>query len=205
MITEQLIEDLRLPDFDKWVEDIWADDYWWDYILDDFVNACSEKGMTINSYSNRKIPHITFDIWGRQCASDGRVLHDDKFYEAYKDQLIDASPVYAQMLLEGWIGVTWKSTHNGWLEVTVEEDYNLDDDDLFTKGLFAGTSVRALLESETVTFEDFEECVTNIIQDLHDDLRRNLESAYEYDTSEERYKEWILEQIGDALPRHTAS
>jgi hypothetical protein len=34
---------------------------------------------------------------------------------------------------------------------------------------------------------------------LHKKLLNDLTSAYEYDTSEERYKEWILEQIYDAL------
>lgn len=204
MITEQLIEDLDLPDYDKWIEHIWCDDFWWDYILDDFVSECSNKGIDIETFGKHNTPQITFDIWGRHCASDGRVRYNGLFYEEYKDRLLDVSPVYAQMFLEDLVNVTW-GTRREWLEVSVEQDYNIDESDTFTSGLFAGTSVNALIESETVTFEDFEECITKIIQDLHDDLRHSLQSAYEYDTSEERYKEWILEQIEDALPRPTAS
>jgi hypothetical protein len=199
MITEQLIEDLNLPDFDKWVENIWCDDYWWDYIVHDRINEWSEKGIRIHTYSKYNNPHIIFDIYGRQCATDGMVDYDGKFYESYKDRLIDASPVYAQMFYEGYIGVSWKASRNGWLEVSASEEYNIDEDDKFTSGLFAGTSVRELMESETVTFVEFEECITEIIHELHKKLLNDLTSAYEYDTSEERYKEWILEQIYDAL------
>ena len=198
MITEQLIEDLDLPDYDKWVENIWCDDYWWDYILDDFVNDCSEKGIDIETFGKHNTPQITFDIWGRHCASDGRVRYHGRFYEEYKDRLLSVSPVLAQMFLEDWINVTW-GTRRDWLEVSVDFNTMIPEDEVFQGGLFAGTSVDELWEIEQGNAEEFEECLTKIIQDLHSDLHYSLEKAYEYDTSEERYKEWILEQINDAV------
>lgn len=204
MITEQLIEDLDLPDYDKWVEHIWCDDYWWDYILDDAVSDWSNKGIDIETFGKHNTPQITFDIWGRHCASDGRVRYNGLFYEEYKDRLLSVSPVLAQMFLEDWINVTW-GTRRDWLEVSVDFNTMIPADDVFQGGLFAGTSVDEMWEIEQGNAEEFEECITEIIRDLHDDLRHSLEKAYEYDTSEERYKEWILEQIDDALPRHTAS
>lgn len=198
MITEELIEELDLPNYDKWAEHIWTDDYWWDWILDEWVNDCDAMGIRIDS-SNNNTPEISFDIWGKQCASKGQMYGTKAFYNKYQTVLMECSPVYAQMLLEDWIDVSWKISRNGWLETSVDFSYNFDDDDEFNHGLFAGTSVRALIESEPVTFDDFADVVSGIIDDIHDDPRKSLESAYEYDTSEERYKEWILDEIYNAV------
>jgi hypothetical protein len=199
MITEELIEKLDLPDYESWVEHIWCDDYWWDWLLEETVDDWSEKGIDIQTYKNKRhsYPQITFDIYDGQCASNGRILYDDKFYTAYQDRLMAVSPVYAQMFNEGWVYATWESSRNGWLEVSVNENYI--DEQVFTSGLFAGTSVSEMYENEHVPFTDFEDCVTEIIKDLHDELLSNLTSTYEYDTSEERYKEWIMEQINEAV------
>jgi hypothetical protein len=199
MITEELIEKLDLPDYESWVEHIWTDDYWWDWIIDETAKEWADIGIDIQTYQNKQhsYPQITFDIHRGQCASKGSILDDDKFYTAYQDRLMAISPVYAQMFKEGYIYVTWESSRNGWLEVSVNDSYI--DEQVFTSGLFAGTSVREMYESELVAFDDFEDCVTEIIKDLHDELLSKLTSTYEYDTSEERYKEWIMEQINEAV------
>jgi hypothetical protein len=197
MITEQLIEGLDLPDYHNWLEDIWVYDFWWDYLLDETTKEWADIGIDLHGYRQSPKPNISFDIHQRQCASDGWVRNDGMFYEAYQDQLMAVSPVYAQMFFEGYILVKWSTSRNGWLQVDISDDTY--GDEVFTSGLFAGTSVRAMLECESVTFEEFEKCITEIIQELHDELLSKLTSTYEYDTSEERYKEWIMEQINEAV------
>jgi hypothetical protein len=201
MITEELIEGLDLPDYESWSEGIWCDDFWWDWIVEQAIEDWSAKGITIVSHRNSRQLSITFDLYQRQCASDGGVYFTEieQFYKAYEAQLTAVSAVYAQMLRECMISIGWSSTRNGWLTVTVEPDDYIDDDFTFKDGLFAGTSVRALMESETVRFESFIDCVTDIIKDLHQELLNDLTSAYEYDTSQEAYKEWILNEIKDAV------
>jgi len=197
MITEELIEDLDLPDYDNWVEHVWVDDYWWDWLLDETVDDWSEKGIRIHKY-NGIHPQITFDIYHKKCASNGMVEYDNKFYKTYQDRLMAVSPIYAQMLNEGYVSVAWESSRNDWLYVSVKFNY-IGEEQVFDSGLFAGTSVGNMLESEHVPLNDFEKCILEIIEDLHDELLNKLTSTYEYDTSEERYKEWILEQIEEAV------
>lgn len=203
MITEQLIEELDLPDYDKWSEHIGEVDYWWDWILENTVADWLKLGITIETYGKRNTPQISFDIYDRQCGSTGKIYYSDvnDFYKAYADQLMSVSAVYTQMLREGWINVNWDTTRNGGLSVSVDTDGNVDEDYelTFTDGVFAGTSVNALKDAESVDFDEFAECITEIIHDLHKDLLKELTSAYEYDTSEEAYQEWILNEINDAV------
>lgn len=201
-ITEELLEEYGLPTYDKWLEGVWEYDYWWDWILDEFVEDCRHDGITIDSGGTGKYihPRISFDIYHKQCASDGRVIDDESFYAEYKDRLLSVSPVLAQMLLEQWVYIKWGSSNRGWLEVSVELDSwvdNATDQDVFTKGLLAGTSVAEMYELEKDYWDDFEECIINIIKELHGNLLTTLTNAYEYDTSEERYEEWRAEQIAE--------
>jgi hypothetical protein len=187
MITEQLIEDLDLPDYYKWSEYIWDGDHWWDYIVDDFVAECDEFGVDIDSAS------ISFDIYHRTCASGGEVITDSGFVKKYYDDLAGISPVLTQMVQEGMLKVSW----GGYITVNVDDNWS--EGEVFNSGLFAGTSVAELWEIDRHNFDDFEDCITAIIKDLHSDLLKELTSAYEWDTSEERYKESLLEQIHEAV------
>jgi len=202
-ITQEMIDELDLPTYDQWLEGIWDHDFWWDWLLDEFVEDCEKIGVTIDHGgrgNSRPTPNVYFDIYHRQCSSYGRVNDDAKFYETYKDQLLAVSPVLAQLLLEQWVYIKWGSSHRGWLEFDIELDSWIDnatDQDVFTKGLLAGTSVAEMYELEKDHWEDFEECIINIIEELHDDLLTTLTNAYEYDTSYERYEEWKDEQIAE--------
>ncbi len=193
MITEQLIEDLDLPEYESWHAEIWTDDFWWDYIVDDFVAEYSEIGVDID------IGGISFDIYHRICTSNGQVIANSGFVKKYYDDLAGISPMLTQMVYEGMINVSWKYQYRSF-SVSLDSDY-WSEDEVFTSGLFAGTSVMELWEIEQHNFDDFEKCVTEIIKDLHSDLLKTLTSAYEYDTSEERYQEVILEQIYEEVWR----
>ena len=201
-ITDELLEEFELPSYDKWLEGIWEDGDWWDWILDEFVEDCKRDGMLIDHGgrgNSRLTPIISFDIYRRQCTSDGRVkVIDESFYIKFKDQLLSVSPVLAQLVLEQWVYIQWGSSNHGWLEVSVELDSwinNATDQDVFTKGLLAGTSVAELYELEKDKWDNFETCIKNIIEERHNELLEKLEAAYEYDISEERYEEWIREEI----------
>lgn len=193
---EELIEELELPSYDKWLEGIWDDDCWWDHLVDDFVNDCSEVGMDIgeSTHGRYKYHKVFFDLYHNQVSSEGQLRNPKLFYEKYKDRLLAESPVMAQMLLEEWFYITWHSTNRGWLEVSIEDD-GYWEEAIFNEGLLAGTSVAAMYEIERSRRDDFEKCITQIIEDIHSDFLYGLQKAYEYDTSEERYQEWIDEEI----------
>ena len=195
-ITEAMIEEYELLSYDKWLEGVWDNDFWWDWILDEFVEDCAKDGISIDSGGTGKNIHhnISFDIYRRQCASDGRITSNIMFYEEYKDQLLAESLVFTQMFLDGYIYVTWGESTRGWLSLNVEIEY-FGDADVFKSGLLAGTSVEEMYELEKDNLENFETCIKNIIEGLHSDLLERLESAYEYDSSYERYEEWIQEEI----------
>lgn len=193
---EELIEELELPSYDKWLEGVWDDDYWWDYLVDDFVNDCSEIGMDIEERVSGKYKYsmVYFDLYHNQVSSEGKLRNPKLFYEKYKERLLAESPVLAQMLMENWFYITWHSTNHGWLQVYIEDD-GYWEEAIFNDGLMAGTSVAAMYEIEGSRRDDFEKCVTQIIEDIHSDFLYELQKAYEYDCSEERYQEWIDEQL----------
>lgn len=193
---EELIEELELPSYDKWLEGVWDDDYWWDYLVDDFVNDCSEIGMDIEERVSGKYKYsmVYFDLYHNQASSQGKLRNPKLFYEKYKERLLAESPVMAQMLMEDFFYISWHSTNHGWLEVIIE-DSGYWEDEAFSEGLMAGTSVAAMYEIESSRRDDFEKCIIQIIEDIHSDFLYGLQKAYEYDCSEERYQEWIDEQI----------
>ena len=198
---EELIEELELPSYDKWLEGVWDGAYWWDYLVDDFVNDCSEIGMDIEERVSGKYKYhkVYFDLYHNQVSSEGKLRNPKLFYEKYKERLLAESPVMAQMLMEDWFYITWRSTNRGWLEVIIRlgvlEDSGYWDDEVFSEGLMAGTSVAAMYEIESSRRDDFEKCIIQIIEDIHSDFLYGLQKAYEYDCSEERYQEWIDEQL----------
>lgn len=198
MITEQLIEDLDLPDYYKWTEHIWCDDFWWEHILDDVATEWDANGLDVDPKS------FGFDIYHHECTSGGRVTDRKKFVEMHYDRLSAISPVFAQMIAEEFFVVIWRRPNRGG-NVSIELQDYWGNFDTFAGGLIAGTSVEEMYDLEINQYETFEQEVADIINEYHDELLKRLTEAYEYDTSEERYKEWILEQIDDALPRHTAS
>lgn len=192
MITEQLIEDLDLPDYDRWAECIWDCDHWWDYLIEDFVTKCEELGVDIDTGD------MEFDIYRSTCVSSGRVPYNGLFASKYYDELSGISPVLTQMLSDGMFDVSWNASRRGnYMDITI--DGNWSEYEEFVSGLFAGTSVAELWEIEQHHFEDFESCVKQIIEGLHSDLLKKLTEAYEWDTSEERYKESLVEQIHEAV------
>ena len=193
---EELIEELELPSYDKWLEGVWDDDYWWDHLVDDFVTECSDVGMDIgeSTHGKHKYHKVYFDLYHNQVSSEGKLRNPKLFYERYKERLLAESPVLTQMLMEDFFYITWHSTNRGWLEVIIE-DNGYWEDEAFSEGLMAGTSVAEMYEIEGSRRDDFEKCVTQIIEDIHSDFLYGLQKAYEYDCSEERYQEWIDEQI----------
>lgn len=193
---EELIEELELPSYDQWLEGVWDSDYWWDYLVDDFVIECSDIGMDIGESTDGKHKYhsVYFDLYHNQASSEGKLRNSKLFYEKYKEQLMSVSPVLAQMIKEDWLYVSWRSTNNGWLSVNIE-DSGYWEDEAFSEGLMAGTSVAEMYEIESSRRDDFEKCVTQIIEDIHSDFLYGLQKAYEYDCSEERYQEWIDEEI----------
>jgi hypothetical protein len=183
-----LVDNTDVPSYEKFCEMQWNDDSWWEWTVGDAISEAKLMGLDIDDDS------IGFDLYHNSCASKGEIVDKALFVEKHFDRLMKVSLVLTQMLKEGMIGFKWGTSRNGVnLEVRDYDDYGWwHEEDEFSEGIFAGTSVQELYDLET-NHDQFESELLDIVHDWHQDLLLTLRNEDDYRTSTEEYEEWIKE------------
>jgi hypothetical protein len=181
------VDNTDVPSYEKFCEMQWNEDGWWEWTLEDAVQEAVQLGYEIDKDS------IGFDLYHNTCASTGHIVDKALFVEKHFDRLMKISIVLTQMLKEGMIGFGWGTTRNGNLEVRDYDDYGWwHEEDEFSEGIFAGTSVQELYSAET-NHDKFESELLDIVHEWHQDLLSTLRNEDDYRTSTEEYEEWVKE------------
>lgn len=180
------VDNTDVPSYEKFCEMQW--DYeWWDWMLEDAITEAESLGMAMND------KEFYFDLYHNTCAGAGRIENNALFAEKYFDRLMSVSPVLTQMLKEGMLQLHWHTSRNGHLQVKDYDDYGWwHEDDVFSEGIFAGTSVQELYDLET-NHDKFEDELLSIVDDFYHELLKQLHAQADAMTSEEAYEEWVKE------------
>jgi hypothetical protein len=187
--TIMQVDNTDVPSYEKFCEMQWNDDSWWMWMVEDAISEAKLMGLYIHDDS------IGFDLYHNTCASKGEIDDAQVFTEKHFERLMKVSPVLTQMFKEGMIKFKWGSSRNGVnLEVREYDDYGWwHEDDVFSEGIFAGTSVQELYDLEVNNTDKFEDELLDIVYEWHQDLLLTLRNEDDYRTSTEEYEEWIKE------------
>jgi hypothetical protein len=180
------VDNTDVPSYDKFCEMQW--DYeWWDWMLADAVEDAKELGMDMDAKD------FYFDLYHNSCAGAGDIADKTLFVSKHFDRLMNVSPVLTQMLKEGMLNFSWRTSNNGHLQVKDYDDYGWwHEEDVFHEGIFAGTSVQELYDLET-KHDKFEDELLSIVDEFYHELLKQLHAQSDYLTSQEAYEEWIKE------------
>ena len=180
-------EPVSVPSYEKFCEMQDYDEGWWDWLLVDHCEYLNnEYGIDINPKD------IAFDLYRRECSSTGGVGNHKQFVKAHYDALMNASPVFTQILIEDMERIRWGNSHRN-CNVIFDYDNNYAGiGSTFKQGLFQGIDVDELLEAEpSESYNAWYYCVEEIIKDIHKDIIKMLECEEEYRKSKEEYEEWL--------------